>query len=213
MPMILAGSTCTYGTPIFASGSRIGIGSRCGGGGSSAMSVISRRRGECRWFTSMMIFFAEWSSVGDSPTEVVRNTRPSGVTSVASTTARSISPKKPNSSACGTCDRCMSTNSTAPLLIWARSFALDWYGARHEMASASARSSSSSPVDAPVITRILNGRPARCSSRARAASARGTSLAAPAGVKPLKPTVWPSLMCAAASSGVRRGKDMTDALL
>ena len=89
------------------------------------MSVISRSRGECRRFTSMMIFFAECSSVGDRPIEVVRKTRPSGVTSVASTTATSISPKNPKSSACGTCDRCMSTNSTAPLLICARSFALD----------------------------------------------------------------------------------------
>ena len=45
----------------------MGIGSRCGGGGSSAISVISRRRDEWRWFTSMMIFFAECSSVGDKP--------------------------------------------------------------------------------------------------------------------------------------------------
>jgi hypothetical protein len=51
----------------------------------------------------------------------------------------------------------------------------------------------------------LNSRPASCSARARAASARGITLAAPAGVKPLKPIVAPCWISAAASAAVRVG--------
>ena len=43
---------------------------------------------------------------------------------------------------------------------------------------------------------------------ARAASARGIAFAAPAGVKPLKPTVWSCWIKDAASSGVRVGKPL-----
>jgi hypothetical protein len=51
--------------------------------------------------------------------------------------------------------------------------------------------SSDGPVEAPVSTPIWKSRPAACSSSAWQAIARGMALAAPAGVNPLKPTVWP----------------------
>jgi hypothetical protein len=58
------------------------------------------------------------------------------------------------------------------------------------MASALASSpSSEGPVEAPVMTPTLKGRPASCSARAFAAMAVGMTLAAPAGVKPLKPMI------------------------
>jgi hypothetical protein len=61
-------------------------------------------------------------------------------------------------------------------------------------AAASVRSMSL-PSDAPVSNVILS-----FSSVARSASASGTTLASPARVKPLMPTVMPSLMWSAASS-------------
>ncbi len=100
----------------------------------------------------------------------------------------------------------MSTNATFPAFTCARSAGLLWYGARHATASASASvSSSARPVEAPASTRMRYGSPRACAARARAASARGTALAEPAGVNPLKPTRAPSGIRAAASSAVNVG--------
>ena len=76
------------------------------------------------------------------------------------------------------------------------------------MASALASApSSEGPVEAPVRTPIWNSRPAWCSAMARSAIASGIAFGAPAGVKPLKPTVWPCSIRAAASAAVRTGKE------
>jgi hypothetical protein len=60
-------------------------------------------------------------------------------------------------------------------------------------------------VEAPVMTPTLKSRPAACSAMAFSAMAEGITLAAPAGVNPLKPMFSSCLMKAAASSGVRTG--------
>ncbi len=57
--------------------------------------------------------------------------------------------------------------------------------------------SRSLPSEAPVTSVILNG-----ARLARSASAIGTALASPARVKPLMPTIMPSQMWDAASSGL-----------
>ena len=139
-----------------------------------------------------MTFFAQWRNVGEAPTDVVSAICPSGVTSQASTTAQSNWPRNPQRTCCARCERCMSKKRVLPALMLSRSDLLLWYGVRQEMASARASSPSrESPVEAPVTTATLKGRPAVCSARARAASALGVTFAAPAAVKPLKPIVWP----------------------
>ena len=76
------------------------------------------------------------------------------------------------------------------------------------MASALASApSSDGPVEAPVSTPIWKSRPAACSAVARSARAMGIALGEPAGVKPLKPTVCPCWIRAAASAAVRSGKE------
>jgi len=101
----------------------------------------------------------------------------------------------------------MSKKRTLPALMALRRSLLVWYGVRQSMASARASEPSRlSPVDAPVTTAILNGRPAACSAFACSAMPTGTTFAAPAGVNPLKPTVWPCLKRLPASSFVISGK-------
>ena len=53
--------------------------------------------------------------------------------------------------------------------------------------------SNESPVEAPVYIPILNSLPSACNASARLAIAVGTSFGQPAGVKPLNPTMSPSL--------------------
>ena len=84
------------------------------------MSANSRSRGEWYAFSSMMTLSAYCKNVGALPIAVVRYTRPSCVTSVASTIAKSIVPRKPSETAWATCERCMSTNSSFPALANSR---------------------------------------------------------------------------------------------
>ena len=70
-------------------------GARCGGGGKTRISAISRSRGEWYAFSSITTFSAHWRKVGALPMPVVRYTCPSGVISVASTTAKSIGQGSP----------------------------------------------------------------------------------------------------------------------
>ena len=92
---------------------------------------------------------------------------------------------------------------TVPALMLLRRSGSDWYGVRNPSALARASApSSEGPVDAPEMRLILNGRPAACSTTARAAIVPGTALGAPAAVKPLTAIVSPSLMNWAASSAV-----------
>jgi len=87
-------------------------------------------------------------------------------------------------------------NITSPALIASLSIPSDIKGSRLAMTPASVSGESqSSPVEAPVISVILNG-----SSLARSASALGIALTSPARVNPLIPTTIPSWMNEAASS-------------
>ena len=130
------------------------------------MSAISRSRGEWYAFSSMITFSAHWRKVGALPMPVVRYTRPSRVISVASTTAKSIDPRNPSITACATCERCMSTKSSFPVLASSRIGAEVMYGARQLTASARPSSSSqAAPVDAPLSSLTWNASPAWCNSR------------------------------------------------
>eukprot|EP01139_Manchomonas_bermudensis_P006748 Amastigsp_a178036_23.p3 type:complete len:130 gc:universal Amastigsp_a178036_23:1408-1797(+) len=121
-------------------------------------------------------------------------------------TAHFIRPRSPARTVCCSTERCMSKNRTSPLLIAFRKSLSDWYGVRNEIAFARASSPSiEGPVEAPVTTPILNGRPALCSATALRAMARGTALAAPAAVKAENPTTSPSLIIDAISSAVLTG--------
>ena len=205
--MILAGSTVAYGRPMRSSGWRIGRGSRCGGSGSRRMSLSSQTRFGCRRLISMMTLSAIFRKVGPLPIAVVKKTRPSSLTSLASITATSTLPKKPSSSCCEQWDRCSSWNSMRPSLIAARQAPSDWNGMRKLTASASARSTSpAGPASAPARTRTWKGSPASWRARARSASARVTACGTPGSVKPPMPRVAPSGISSAASSAVSTGK-------
>ncbi len=149
-------------------------------------------------FISTMMCFACSAKIAEFPTEVVGIIKPSPDIETASNIAKSIGPITSERISSAVWDKCWSTKSISPLFILLRITGSAWNGSRFPTIPASANAvSTSDPREAPVNIFTLN-----VSVSARLISAKGTAFASPAFVNPLKPSVIPSLIHDAASSGV-----------
>ena len=154
------------------------------------MSCKPSRFGLCSILISTMTSLAKIAKLAELPTDVVGTICPSSVMATASITATSGMVNWWLRKCSTVSDKCWSINITSPLLIALRKVLSTWKGIRRAKMPASVNSLSRSlPNDAPVIKFILIGFFLTCSI-----NALGTALASPARVKPLIPTVIPSLI-------------------